>query len=68
MGSCSLSVRFFGLVSRIILVLVAITMVIGGAYVLILQATSSPVRYRFAVSGVLVIALGLYLLWDEFFR
>jgi len=52
--------------SRAILVLVAAAMIIGGMYVLVLQVASSPIMYRFAVSGVLVTALGLYLLWDEF--
>lgn len=51
---------------RAIIVLVAAVMIIGGMYVLVLQVTSSTIMYRFAVSGVLVTALGLHLLWDEF--
>jgi hypothetical protein len=51
---------------RVILILVATAMVVGGGYVLILQLTASTVLYRFIVSGVLVLMLGVYLLWDEF--
>jgi hypothetical protein len=53
---------------RAILILVAAAMLVGGGYVLILQLTASTVMYRFIVSGVLVLALGVYLLWDEFLR
>lgn len=53
---------------RVILILVATAMVVGGGYVLILQLTTSTVMYRFIVSSVLVFAFGLYLLWDEFLR
>jgi hypothetical protein len=53
---------------RFILVLVATAMVVGGGYTLILQLTTPTVMYRFIVSGVLVLALGIYLLWEEFFR
>ena len=53
---------------RVILILVATAMVVGGGYVLILQVTASTVMYRFIVSGVLVLTLGIYLLWDEFLR
>jgi hypothetical protein len=57
-----------GFIRRVILILVAIAMVVGGGYVLILQVTASTVMYRFIVSGVLVLTFGVYLLWDEFLR
>jgi len=50
------------------IVLIATTMVASGAYVVLLQLKASPVMYRFLISGILIIALGLYLLWDEFLR
>ena len=53
---------------RVILILVATAMVVGGGYVLVLQLTTSTVMYRFIASSVLVLALGIYLLWDEFLR
>jgi hypothetical protein len=53
---------------RVILVLVATAMVFGGGYALILQLTTPTVMYRFIVSGVFVLALGIYLLREEFFR
>jgi hypothetical protein len=53
---------------RVIPILVAAAMVVGGGYVLILQVTASTVMYRFIISGVLVFTFGVYLLWDEFLR
>jgi hypothetical protein len=50
---------------RAILVLVAAAIVFGGGYALILQLSTPTVMYRFIVSGVLALALGVYLLWEE---
>jgi hypothetical protein len=53
---------------RILLIVVATAMVVGGSYVLVLQITASTIMYRFVVSGILVLMFGVYLLWDEFLR
>jgi len=52
----------------VFIVFLATMMLASGTYVVLLQLRASPVMYRFLVSGILMIALGLYLLWDEFLR
>jgi len=52
----------------VFIVLLATTMIASGIYVVLLQIKASPVMHRFLVSGILIIALALYLLWDEFLR
>jgi hypothetical protein len=56
---------------QLLVVLLSVTMVVGGAYVVFLQLTAltaPDIMYRFLFSGLLVSSLGLYLLWDEFVR
>ena len=53
---------------QLLVVLLSVTMVVGGAYVVFLQLTASDIMHQFLFSGLLVSALGLYLLWDEFLR
>ena len=43
-------------------------MIAAGTYVVFLQLKTSPVMYRFLISGMLIIALGFYLLWDALLR
>lgn len=50
------------------IILVAMLMIASGTYVVILQLKASPIMYRFLISGILIITLGLYFLWDEFLR
>jgi hypothetical protein len=52
----------------LLVVLISVIMLVGGAYVVFLQLTASDIMYRFLFSGLLVSVLGLYLLWDEFLR
>ncbi len=52
----------------VFIVLLAVTMIASGTYVMLLQFNASLVMYRFLVSGILAIGLGLCLLWNEFLR
>ena len=53
---------------QIPVILLSLTMIAGGAYVVFLQLTASDIVYRFLFSGLSVSALGLYLVWDELLR
>jgi hypothetical protein len=58
-----------GIIRRIILFMMAALMVAGGGYLIFVQLFVAPFIYLrvLGVAGTLL-ALGLYLLWDDFIR
>jgi hypothetical protein len=50
------------------IVRVAMIMIAAGTDVVFLLLKRSPVTYRFLISGMLIIALGVHPLWDALLR
>ena len=52
---------------KLILLVVATAMVVGGLYVVVAQLMWSPIIFfKFVIGGVALASVGIYLLWEDF--